>query len=256
MLVRITEKCNMGCSHCMINAGPNGEHMKTNIYEQTLNFIKSTKYPFIMLTGGEPTLHPQLISFIELAEKQGIKILILSNGTFIENKKLLNIILEKGIPVQITNDPRFYPKKITVYKNRNFYYENSIRQVSPFHRAVENHIETTRMSPLCFNLRSLCRNPKINDFNKAIQALRLQGKMCTPSINIDGSFAAGESNSCTTFGTVFDNNHTLTDNLKALKCGKCGLYKNLAPDYLNAIGEGEDGKDTNNLIILENGNNE
>jgi len=237
MLVRITEKCNMGCSHCMIDAGPNGKHMTEGVYEQTLKLIKEIKLPIIMLTGGEPTLHPLLIPFIELAEKQKIKILILSNGTFVENKKLLNKIIEKDVSVQITNDPRYYPKKIEVYKHKKFYYENSIRQISPFHRAVKNNIEITRMSPLCFNLRSLCRDHSINDFYKAVQALRLQGKMCTPSINIDGSIAAGESNACKTFGTVYDHNLTLTNNLNEFKCGKCGLYKNLGPEYLKAIGE-------------------
>lgn len=235
MLVRITEKCNMGCSHCMINAGPDGKHMEDTVYEQTLRFIKIIGYPFIMLTGGEPTLHPSFIPFVEMAEKQKIKVLILSNGTFIENENLRNKIIAMEIPVQITNDPRFYPRKVPIWKNKNFYYEDTVRQISPLHRAVTNKIEINRMSPLCFNLRSICRTVK--DFKKTIQELRLKVKMCTPSVNIDGSIAAGESNACSTFGTIYDNNLTLTNNLNNLKCGKCGLYKNLSPEYLEAIGE-------------------
>lgn len=235
MLVRITEKCNMVCNHCMINAGPDGKHMERSIYEQTIRFIKSTSFPLIMITGGEPTLHPQLIEFIELAEKEKIKVIILSNGTFVEDEELRNIIIKMGVTVQITNDDRFYPRKVPIWKNPNFYYEDRIRQVSPFHRAVTNKIEIDRQSPLCFNLRSLCRS--LRDFTLALHGLRLTGKMCTPSVNIDGSFAAGESNACSTFGTVYDNNLTLTNNLNNLKCGKCGLYKELEPEYLRAIGE-------------------
>lgn len=237
MLVRITEKCDMGCNHCMINAGPDGQHMELSVYEQVLKFIKSTDYSFIMISGGEPFEHPSVIEFIKLAQKQRIKILIASNGTFVGNKELRNEIINMDVSIQITNDPRYYPKRITIWDHKNFHYINAIQGVSPFHRAIKNNIEITRMSPLCFNLRSFCRNPSIKDFKKAIQALRLQHKMCTPSINIDGSIAAGESNACTTFGTVYDNNMTLTNNLNDLKCGNCGLYENLGPEYLNAIGE-------------------
>ena len=239
MLVRITEKCDMGCNHCMINAGPNGQHMDKAVYEQTLKFIKSLSFPFIMMTGGEPFQHPSIVEYLEMAQKQKIKIIVLSNGTFVDDEELREKIIKMGIPVQITNDPRYYPRKITIWDHDKFYYIDSILGVSPFHRAVRNNIEITRLSPLCFNFRSFCRNPNIKDFKKAIHALRLQKKMCTPSINIDGSIAAGESNACSIFGTIYDSNLALTNNLCELKCGNCGLYKDMPLEYLNAIGEGK-----------------
>lgn len=61
--------------------------------------------------------------------------------------------------------------------------------------------------------------------------------MCIPSINIDGTLAAGESNFCSVFGHVTDPNIQLTNKLVSLKCGKCGLYKNLDSNALKAIGE-------------------
>lgn len=235
MLVRITEKCNMGCSHCMINASLEGEHMSMNIYKQTLEFIEYNLFPYILISGGEPTLHPDLMTMIKMAQDKNFYIMLLSNGTFLENPELKKTLLKTGITIQITNDKRFYPRRVPIVEHPNLNYEHKIRTVSPFHRALTNKIDITRQSPLCFNLRSIARN--LRDFKKTIFMLRSKMYACTPSINIDGSIAAGESNQCTVFGTVFDNSTTLIGNLCSLKCGRCGLYKNLDTVHKDAIGE-------------------
>ena len=217
----------------MINAGPDGEHMPMNIYKQTLEFIEQNTFPYILISGGEPTLHPELITMIKMAKEKKFYIMLLSNGTFLEDPEYKKILLETDIPIQITNDARFYPRKVPLIEHPNLLFEHKIRTISPFHRAVTNKLEITRQSPLCFNLRSICR--KVRDFKKTISMLRSKMYACTPSINIDGSIAAGESNECTVFGTVFDNDTTLTGNLCSLRCGRCGLYKNLDRAHLDAI---------------------
>ena len=55
--------------------------------------------------------------------------------------------------------------------------------------------------------------------------------MCTPSINVDGSVVAGEAPSCYKIGDIKSTNEELTQNLNNMKCGKCGLYKNLEGRY-------------------------
>lgn len=237
MLVRITEKCNMGCNHCMINANPKGAHMSPDTYKEVLKFIEWTKIPLILISGGEPTQHPKIIEMIEMALNKKFKIILLSNGTFIEDEYLKNKIIDLSISVQITNDKRFYPRKVPVINNENFHYTNKIRIVSPFQRALINNLSINRQSPLCFNLRSIIHNLK--DFRNSLIKLRMMGKMCTPSINIDGSLAAGESNICSIFGSVIDRNN-LNENLLNLRCNKCGLTDKLDIAYKRAIGEGSE----------------
>ena len=236
MLVRITNRCYMNCSHCMIDASPLGEHMTLEVYSQALDFVErySCFGSMVMLSGGEPTDHPNILEMIDRALAKQIKVLLLSNGLFVENKELAKELLQRDISIQVTNDARFYPKKVQEIDHARVMYERNIRLISPFGRAVKNQISCSRSSPLCFNLRSLVRNTSLYF---AIFKLRLLGKFCTPSINVDGTLAAGESSFCSTFGNVTESDSQLTERLHELKCGRCGLYEGLDRRYLEAIGE-------------------
>jgi len=235
MLIRVTEKCRMGCSHCMINAGPNGRHMARDIYKQTLEFIRETGFPLMMISGGEPMEHPDILILLQMAVDAGLKTTLLSNGMFLTDQELTKKVLDLDVLVQITNDSRFYPEKVPHIKHEKVIYEDSIRLVSPFGRALENKIPVTRQSPLCFNFRSIVRH--FHDFLQGLYQLRLRMKMCTPSINIDGSISAGESNSCHCIGTVYDSNLELTNKVCNMRCDKCGLVNNLDELHKGAIGE-------------------
>lgn len=60
----------MGCSHCMINAGPNGKHMSMETYNDVLKFIEKIGLPVILLYGGEPTRRPEILSIIDVAKEK------------------------------------------------------------------------------------------------------------------------------------------------------------------------------------------
>lgn len=244
MLIRITNKCRMGCNHCMVDAKPDGESMTMETFKDVVAFVGRFQFQVAMLSGGEPTEHPDLLKMIDILQAEDIIVMVLSNGMFIEEKpELADILIEKKIMIQVTRDPRFYPvdphwqidfpKFVKEYPN--FCFEDHIRMVSPFGRALTNKLECNRQSPLCFNLRSIGR--KLRDFTAAVLQLRLMHKMCIPSINPDGTLVAGEAPSCHVIGCVTDNNLTLTNNLCQMKCNKCGLANDLPPEYRHAIGE-------------------
>jgi hypothetical protein len=66
--------------------------------------------------------------------------------------------------------------------------------------------------------------------------LRGMGKMCTPSVKVNGDIVAGESSFCCKIGTVDDSNLRLTNNVCGMKCNACGLEDGLRPEYRKAIG--------------------
>jgi hypothetical protein len=67
--------------------------------------------------------------------------------------------------------------------------------------------------------------------------LALQGRICCPSINIDGTVVAGETDTCHPIGTVDSTMEEIEEALRTMHCNRCGLVKNLQPKYLEAIGE-------------------
>lgn len=234
MLVRITESCMMGCSHCMIDATPEGGHMREETFRTALEFISGVEGGIVMISGGEPIDHPEFFKFVEIAKQERFMVLVMSNGMFLENEELRERVLALNVQLQITNDERFYPKRIFEYKHKNISWESELRMLSPFGRAIKNGIHTSRQSPLCFNLRSVLRSTR--SLPDAIRFLRMKGKFCTPSINIDGSISAGESNSCYRVGFVGEPIAKIANGIMSMKCNYCGLEDGLEDKYREAIG--------------------
>lgn len=236
MLVRITHSCDMGCPHCMIEATPDGEHMAIKTFARAVAMAVAIGDRAILVSGGEPTRHPSLLDFLWLVQTAKLYTVLLSNGEFLHaDEEYRDKVLSVADMVQVTNDPRYYPRHVADFKHPKVCFERSIACVSPFGRAVTNNIASPRQSPHCFNLRSLAR--ATGSFVAAVQHERAMHKMCTPSINPDGSISAGEGRYCTKIGTVFDSFDTIDKNVCSMTCSKCGLVENLAQNYKRAIGE-------------------
>lgn len=231
MLIRITNRCTMGCSHCLTESTPSGSHMDEDTFICALVFARVyQQVPMVMLSGGEPTCHPNLLDYLNLASHAGLAVLLMSNG-----EQLSKDVLARVLGVQVTNDARFYPRRVEALVHDKVVYEYHIRQVSPFGRALNNGLTCNRHSPMCFNLRSLTRS--FGDVTAAVDYLRSTGKMCSPSVNVDGTVVAGEAPSCHPIGTVRSKPDELTAALRDMTCNRCGLVDNLTQEQKVAIGE-------------------
>lgn len=220
----------------MEDAGPDGTHMSEDTFRKTIDFILRNNFVFLLMSGGEPTEHPQFMDFVRMAQQVGTEIIVLSNGMFLHNGHR-DEYLSLGVKFQIINDPVYYPIRVEPMEHPNILVFDTkiMAPVSPLGRAKKNGIVSGRMSPLCFNLRSVTR--RLRDFRNAVQFLRLDNKMCTPSVTTEGDVVAGESRFCSKIGTVESSNLELTNRIAELKCSKCGLVNNLSPEYKAAIGE-------------------
>lgn len=234
MLVKITTVCRMCCSHCMEDAGPEGQHMTAEIFEKVIDFITRNNFVFLMISGGEPTEHPEFADFVKMARSAKLETIVLSNGMFLNNVHR-DEYLSLGVKYQIINDPKYYPTKIdpVSHPNISVFDTKIMAPISPFGRAL--NMKAGRINPLCFNLRSATR--QLRDFRDAVHFLRLNGKMCIPSITVEGDIVAGESRFCSKIGTVESSNIELTNRVVDLKCSKCGLVNNLDHRHRTAIGE-------------------
>lgn len=237
MLVRITQRCQMQCPHCMVDATPQGAHMSLDTFGHVLDFIRRGGLPIILISGGEPTENPYLMSFLRLTQTFNITPFLLTNGEWLHqwSPQRRDALLDAVWRVQVTNDPVFYPQHVEPFDHEKVYWETQLRQVSPHGRAVTNKLRTNRRAPECFNLRSLVRT--MGTFQAARMVLVARGLMCTPSINIDGSISAGEAPECFKIGHVTDDEATIELNLRVMKCEQCGMVGNLEQNQKRAIGE-------------------
>lgn len=252
MLVKVTNKCGMGCSHCMEDSVPKGEHMTEETFLQALEFTKMAERsawlkgctPTILLSGGECTEHPDIVKFVETVVKQGFLTVLISNGLFLSNLELRESLLRPDWPilVQVTNDPRFYPTAPIVVNDPRITYIPTLTNMIPLGRfKKKTHSEVpTKQAPGSFNLRSLTHHLKSFEF--AVATIRLRAAMgssgnCIPSVSHEGYVMAGETRNCYKIGTVQSSNEELTKAILEMgSCNRCGLEDNLDQKHKRAIG--------------------
>jgi hypothetical protein len=241
MLLRITNRCHGGCSHCMIDgSGPEGEHMPMDTFERALGLVDRLGVKVLLVSGGEPFEHPDVFRMADMLKTFALENILFvsfaSNGHFALDEEKMESVRRTGIGVQVTCDPRFYPRILLAerFPGNQFTFEDSIRTIFPCRRTRAAGLVPNRTSPNCFNIRSATRSV---GFLKAQTILAVQGRVCCPSINIDGTVVAGETDTCHPIGTVDSSITEIEEALRNMHCKRCGLVDNLQPMYMEAIGE-------------------
>lgn len=92
-LIEVTQRCNMNCPVCYAHTEQTMDLSLAQI-EAMMDFYQASELgqaEILQISGGEPTLHPQIIDILDLAMTKGFKFVMLNtNGLrFLEEPKLL-----------------------------------------------------------------------------------------------------------------------------------------------------------------------
>jgi uncharacterized radical SAM superfamily Fe-S cluster-containing enzyme len=82
-LVEITSNCNLKCPMCFAESGPGGQDIDFETYQRMVDrYVRLEGVADVLqLSGGEPTLHPQLLRMVRYACDQPIQaVMINTNG--------------------------------------------------------------------------------------------------------------------------------------------------------------------------------
>lgn len=100
----LTDSCNLNCKYCYYLSG---------LAQKTLSFPKVTyslldkltnNFQEIILTGGEPTLHPQFFQIVAFLKNKNVKVGLLTNGVILDKKKVKKLISLKIDEVSVSLD--------------------------------------------------------------------------------------------------------------------------------------------------------
>lgn len=251
MMIKITEKCTMGCRHCLNNSQPDGKDMNETVLIDSLNFLKKNNIgKLLIMSGGEPTEHRNFDNMMNTLinwcsnNKSYISILtITTNGENIQNnpeqyKGYISRLNEFGtiLSFQVSADVRYYTRRIQthkrIFREPGFVLcDNCIEYIYPKGRALENNIPWNRISSHCFNVRALSKQGF--DSLESIESMLLtKGKYCTPHIGIDGCIKLGESDLCPPCASIYDNPKDIIEKIQKFKCSGCDhINKNLPEQY-------------------------
>ena len=181
--VVFSQGCNFRCSYCH-----NPELVEPTLYDQCLpeedffSFLNSRKEKLdgVTITGGEPTLQQDLISFIKNIKKMGFLVKIDTNGSFPDIlAKLIKDKLVNYIAMDIKAPLEKYPAIAGAYINKDM---------------IKRSIETVMLSGIEYEFRTTVVKSQLTE--KDISSIgRLIKNACTyvlqpfiPSKALDGKF--------------------------------------------------------------------
>ena len=81
-LIEITGRCNLNCAMCYANSGGCGD-LKFDTIEKMMDFYLSSENgsaDIMQISGGEPTLHKDVIKIIAMAKNKGFKYVMLNTN--------------------------------------------------------------------------------------------------------------------------------------------------------------------------------
>jgi MoaA/NifB/PqqE/SkfB family radical SAM enzyme len=80
--IALTTACNRDCAYCFAGAArrSGAGHMSVQTFQKALDFLVRSGIDEARLLGGEPTLHPEFPSLVELAIERGLRVRVFSNG--------------------------------------------------------------------------------------------------------------------------------------------------------------------------------
>lgn len=81
-LVEITSNCNLKCPMCFAESGPGGQHIDFETYTRMVDRYVALEgvADVLQLSGGEPTLHPELVRMVRYAYEQPIAVVMINTN--------------------------------------------------------------------------------------------------------------------------------------------------------------------------------
>lgn len=95
----MTNKCNLACGHCYINAGPDkirDDELNTEESKAFIDDLADMGAPLVLFSGGEPLVRPDFWEVARHAKKKGLRAVISTNGTLI-TKDVARKLKDSGI---------------------------------------------------------------------------------------------------------------------------------------------------------------
>ncbi|NJD77107.1 MAG: radical SAM protein [Candidatus Methanoperedens sp.] len=86
LLLNITDRCNLACKHCYLG-GQGTSEIKTALFEKAVSQFEEMGGLKLMISGGEPLLHPKFWELMEILPSFELRVILLSNGTLIGKKE-------------------------------------------------------------------------------------------------------------------------------------------------------------------------
>ncbi|MEE3343695.1 MAG: radical SAM protein [Bacilli bacterium] len=110
--IELTNACNFKCKHCYLGSKKDFKFINKNELFKLLDELKKLGCISLILTGGEPLLHPDFKEIYTYAKKKGFLITLFTNGSLLDDDIVNLLKLYKPAMIEIS----LYGTNKTTYK--------------------------------------------------------------------------------------------------------------------------------------------
>lgn len=79
-LLKVTDRCDLRCAHCFVSATQHGADMSVSSVAAAIPRLQQARVANVTVTGGEPLVHPDLESILELLVGAAFEVTVCTNG--------------------------------------------------------------------------------------------------------------------------------------------------------------------------------
>lgn len=199
-VIELTEFCNFKCKHCNRIAGKN--FLTLTQFEYILEELKKLSTIKLFFTGGEPTLHPQIMEIIKLTIEHKFQFSIQTN--------LSNMTDEL---IQLLNRTKYCTSiQISLYGSSEKVYSAVTGRKKIFHK-IENRLEYLRKIKKVKILKLLISNLNFTDCWNMLKFGKQFTKKCFIDFGITQRDDNGCSDNCSNLRVPLDSYKNFLDNL-------------------------------------------
>jgi len=88
--ILVTNECNMNCRECYVEQSK--EVLTISDFKKyILNELIEMNVRYVAFSGGEPLLHPDIVSFIRISSERGLKTSLVTNGLLLSNDMAIKL---------------------------------------------------------------------------------------------------------------------------------------------------------------------
>lgn len=230
--IELTNACNFRCKHCYLGSKNNIKFIDKNYLFKILDELKKMGCVSLIITGGEPLLHPNFEEIYIYAKKLGFLITLFTNGYLINDKIIKILTKYKPIMVEISlygvDDKSYFEltrKKVNyniIEYNIKKLVSNKIRVRLKTVLLKQTYNEIEKMYEIAHKLNCEFRWDyyiinSINDDNEIINSTKLSEDMIISKILKD-------KDKYELFKSTLETNFEKNDRLFKCEAGKNSIY--------------------------------
>lgn len=94
--INLTAACNNRCVYCY-NAGNNDSDIEISVFLRIIELLRDLNLHDVILIGGEPTMHREFLELLGICSSNGIRPLIVTNGSRFADRDFCKQVVQVGI---------------------------------------------------------------------------------------------------------------------------------------------------------------